>query len=318
MTSIVLLLIGALVVFGALVVGSQIVEALRPSPARPAVLSWAPDIPVRYLDVGGIRVRYVKAGAGRTLVLFHTLRTQLDIFYEIIPELAEQFTVIAYDYPGHGWSDIPRAAYAPEDFYSWTAAFLDALGIEDAVAVGISIGGTISLVLAARQNPRIVKVVAVNPYDYWPAGGLRTSSPTARLVFIASDVPVLGATFMRLRTRIIMDRIFAGGLAWSGAMPAELARELYEVGSRPGHYQAFQSLLAHEELWSAAHGEYPRIRIPVLLVYGDRDWAPDEARDATRSLIPGVISQTVPNGSHFLSLDRSSELVKLIVDFARD
>ena len=54
-----------------------------------------------------------------------TLRTQLDIFQKMIPELAGHFTVYACDYPGHGWSDIPRADYAPEDFYRWTSAFLD-------------------------------------------------------------------------------------------------------------------------------------------------------------------------------------------------
>jgi len=49
-------------------------------------------------------VRYLKTGRGPNLVLFHTLRTQLDIYKKIIPKLAEQFTVDACDYPGHGWS----------------------------------------------------------------------------------------------------------------------------------------------------------------------------------------------------------------------
>ncbi len=65
-------------------------------------------------------MRYLKAGRGPNLVLLHTLRTQFDIFQKIIPELAEQFTVYAFDYPGHGWPDIPQAEYAPKDFYRWT------------------------------------------------------------------------------------------------------------------------------------------------------------------------------------------------------
>jgi pimeloyl-ACP methyl ester carboxylesterase len=47
-------------------------------------------------------------------------------------ELAKHFTVHAFDYPGHGWSDIPNAAYAPEDFYQWTAAYLDKVDIRQA------------------------------------------------------------------------------------------------------------------------------------------------------------------------------------------
>src|SRR5262249_49090352 len=155
----------------------------------------------------------IKTGVGPNLLLLHTLRTQLDIFEKIIPGLEQHFTVHAFDYPGHGWSDIPNAAYAPKDFYQWTAAYLDKLDIRRAAIVGISIGGTLSLMLAARQNPRVARVIAVNPYDYWPAGGIRKSSLAARLVFTPSDVPVLGATIMRLRNRYVSDRIFEGGLA---------------------------------------------------------------------------------------------------------
>jgi pimeloyl-ACP methyl ester carboxylesterase len=82
-------------------------------------------------------------------VLASPSTTQLDIFGELIPRLAERFTVYACDYPGHGRSDIPHANYAPEDFYQWTEAFLETVDIDEARVVGLSIGGTIALVLAA-------------------------------------------------------------------------------------------------------------------------------------------------------------------------
>jgi pimeloyl-ACP methyl ester carboxylesterase len=282
------ILIAVLTFLVGLVVLSYIVEALRSAPKRPETLVWAPTIPIEYVDLGGIRVRCIKTGVGPNLVLLHTLRTQLDMFQKIIPELAKHFTVHTFDFPGHGWSDIPNAAYAPEDFYQWTAAYLDKVDIRQAAIVGISIGGTISLVLAARQNPRVTGVIAVNPYDYWPAGGIRKSSLAARLVLTPSGVPVLGATIMRLRNRYISDRIFEGGLASPEALPKELAEEFYEVGARRGHYQGFLNLLAHERLWPRARDEYASIKVPVLLVYGEQDWAPPVDRERTRSLIPNV------------------------------
>src|SRR5262249_18716945 len=111
-------------------------------------------------------------------------------------------------------------------------------------------------------------------------------------------------------------RIMEGGVASPDALPGELARELYEVGNRPGHYQGFLSLLAHERLWPQARTEYPNIKVPVRLVYGAQDWAPIEERERTRALIPGAIIQTIANAGHFLSLDRPDELTKLIVEFA--
>jgi len=300
-----------------LVASSYIVEAMRSAPKQPQRLSWAPEVPIHYADIGGVKVRYIKTGAGPNLVLLHTLRTHLDIFQGVIPQLARRFTVYAYDYPGHGWSDIPQADYAPEDFYKWTAAFLETLDIKQATVVGVSIGATIALVLAARDNPRIIKVIAVNPYDYGPAaGGVRKSSLTARLVLSFAEVPILGATFMRLRNRLVSDRIIQGGLTSSKALPDAFAKEFYEIGNRTGHYRSFLNLLAHERLWPLARKEYPRIRVPVLLVYGDEDWAPQLERDRTGSLIPNVALETV-SGNHFLPLDRADVLERLILGFAK-
>jgi len=294
---------------------SYVVEALRRRPKAPVEAPWAPDGSIGFANIGGIQVRYLKTGRGPNLVLFHTLRTQLDIFQKIIPTLAEQFTVYACDYPGHGWSDIPRARYAPEDFYQWTEAFLETLDIDDACVVGLSIGGTIALVLAARQNPRVTRVIAINPYDYPPAGGIRNSSLMARLILGPAGVPILGASLMRLRNRFVSDAIMTGGVASVDALSPELRAELYDVGERRGHYQGFLSLLAHERQWSEARTLYPQIRVPTLLIYGEQDWAPIAQRERTGELIPGVLARTVRDGSHFLSMDRPAELINLIVGF---
>ena len=58
---------------------SFIVEALRRAPEATKRLSWAPDIAINYLTANGNRLRYVRTGRGPTVVLLHTLRTQLDL-----------------------------------------------------------------------------------------------------------------------------------------------------------------------------------------------------------------------------------------------
>ena len=306
----------ALAFVAAPVLVSYVVEALRRRPTSPSPTSWGLGISIAYADLGGTRVRYLKAGRGPNLVLFHTLRTQLEIFQRIIPKLVEQFTVYAVDYPGHGWSDIPKAEYAPEDFYQWTEKFLETVDIDDATVAGVSIGGTIALVLAARHNPRVSRVIAINPYDYPPDGGIRSSSLIARLVLAPAGVPILGATLMRMRNKVVSDAIMAGGVASAEALTPELRAELYEVGERRGHYQAFLSLLSHERRWADARNLYPKIKVPALLIHGEQDWAPAAQRERTAGLIPKVMMKTIGSGGHFLSLDRPTELSELIVGFA--
>jgi len=295
---------------------SYIIEGLRRRPTSPSTGSWSPGVSIAYADIGGTRVRYLKTGSGPNLVLFHTIRTQIEIFQRVIPRLAKQFTVYAVDYPGHGWSDIPKADYSPDDFYQWTEKYLETVDINDATVAGVSIGGTIALVLAARQNPRVARVIAINPYDYPPDGGVRSSSLVARLVLGPAGIPILGPTFMRLRNKLVSTKIMAGGVASVDAISPELGAALYESGERLGHYQAFLKLLSHEHEWSKARSLYPKIRVPTLLIYGDQDWAPAAQREKTAALIPGVVAVTVGNGGHLLSLDRPSELRDYIVGFA--
>jgi pimeloyl-ACP methyl ester carboxylesterase len=265
--------------------------------------------------VHGTSLRYVTAGDGPPLVLLHTLRTQLDMFQKVIPVLAQRFRVYALDYPGHGYSQIPAAEYTPELFVAAAGGFLDALDISDAVVVGESIGGAVGLLLAARQHPRVRGVIAVNPYDYGAGSGLRRSSLIANVLFGLNNVPVLGGTFMRLRSLPVEQVVFEGGVVRRESFPPGLIREMYRVGNRRGYYTGFMSLVRHWPEWEAARREYGRIDRPVLLLYGDHDWSREPEREANRQAIPSARLQTVANAGHFLSLDAPDELVGAVNGF---
>jgi len=298
-----------------LVLVSYLIERLRPSPTPPERLSWAPDIPIQYVEVNGTRLRYISTGNGPALVLLHTLRTQLDMFQRVVPALSQKFRVYALDYPGHGYSDIPQADYSAEFFVTAVAGFLDRLDISDAVVVGESIGGTIALLLAARHNPRVKAVIAVNPYDYDRGRGLERSSLLGLPIFRLNDVPVLGGTFQRLRNYPLVRQVFQGGVVRAGGMPSTLAREMYRVGNRPGHNRAFMSLVHRWPSWESARQEYPSIDRPTLIIYGERDWSRPAEREADRRALPGAAVRVVSNAGHFLALDAPEELLKEVFEF---
>ncbi|HUW74739.1 MAG TPA: alpha/beta hydrolase [Methyloceanibacter sp.] len=310
----------ALLVFAAIGVGvwlvSFVVEALRPKPKAPAKLRWAPTVPIETVEISGNKLRYIKTGKGPALVLLHTLRTQLDLFEKIVPELSKRFTVYALDYPGHGYSDIPEGSYDAAFFAAAVEGFLDKLDLRDVTLAGVSIGGSLTLIFAARHNPRVARVIAINPYDYAKGRGMARSSLAGRLFTYASLVPFIGETVHRLRNFLIMRAVMRGGVADADSIPPALMKEMYAVGSRPGHYRAFIALLRNAASWEMAAKDYRRIEIPVLLVWGDQDWARPEEREHDRKLIPGVEMTTLDRGGHFLPLDRPKELVELIVKFA--
>ena len=307
---------GALVSLIVLVVISYIVEALRPAPKPPQKLAWAPAIPIQYANIGGIKIRYIKTGMGPNLVLLHTLRTQLDLFEKVVSDLAKFFTVYALDYPGHGYSDIPKAQYDADLFVHSVEGFLNGLELRDVTLGGVSIGGGISLIIAGRRNARVARVVAINPYDYGKGRGMTRSSLLGWMITATSETPMIGGTVMRLRNFIIMKAVLEGGVADPQSIRPALLKEMYAVGNRSGHYRAFISLLRNAASWEAATKVYRNINVPVCLIWGSKDWSRPSEREHDRSLIPGAQMTTVEDGGHFLPLDCPQELSELIIRFA--
>jgi pimeloyl-ACP methyl ester carboxylesterase len=240
-------LLWATIVVAGLVIGvwlvSFVVEALRPKPKPPAKLRWAPNIPIESVEVGGNKLRYIKSGTGPALVLLHTLRTQLDLFEKLVPELSKHFTVYALDYPGHGYSDIPEARYDAAFFADAVEGLLDRLDLRDVTLAGVSIGGSIALILAARHNPRVARVIAINPYDYAKGRGMGRSSLAGWLVTYASVLPVVGETIHRLRN----EGDVCGGQS-PGALPRlhQPAAKRGELGGRDQGLRPYRDTgLAH-------------------------------------------------------------------------
>jgi len=167
-------------------------------------------------------------------------------------------------------SDIPSAQYDAAFFAGVVEGFLDRLDLRDATLAGVSIGGTISLILAGRNHRRVERVVAINPYDYARGLGMARSSFLARLFVALAGLPILGETVMRMRHFFVMKSILDGGVADPDHIPPELLMEMYLAGNRRGHYRAFLSLLRNADSWESARKDYSHIKIPVLLLWGVR------------------------------------------------
>jgi pimeloyl-ACP methyl ester carboxylesterase len=122
------------------------------------------------------RVFYEEAGQGIPLVCLHTAGTDSREWRHQLcdPEINQNFRVIAFDMPRHGKS-IPPAGFEKEDyrltakFYSeFIMAFCDALGLENPVIMGSSMGGNICLHLALNFEEKLRTLIAVEACDYSP------------------------------------------------------------------------------------------------------------------------------------------------------
>jgi pimeloyl-ACP methyl ester carboxylesterase len=258
-------------------------------------------------------LRYYRAGKGEPVVLLHPLRTQLEYFQPLIALLdPDRFEVYAIDLPGHGESGAPRVDYTANFFTDAVGQVLDRIDCIGATVVGDSIGGAIGLTLAARRNPRVSRVIAVNPYDYGRRGGIRRSSLLANVLFTLILFPVIGPVIARSGTKGILRRILEGGLHDPGRLPPDLLLAIARCGTRPGHGRAFRSLMLQWKTWVDGRAAYPLIDVPVTLVYGDYDWSRPPEREANAAAIPGVSTVTLAQSGHFASLEVPHEIARLI------
>lgn len=274
------------------------------------ITDWKADL--RYATISGGQMRYLRTGNGRPIVFLHTLRTQLDYFLPLVHELGQGFDMLIPDLPGHGHSSAPAVEYTAAYFTNAVEQFLDACDLKDAVLVGESIGACIALGLAARQNPRITGVVALNPYDYGRRGGIRRSSMLANVIFTAMLWPVIGTIVAHTGATGILRRVLQGGLHDPRTLPPDFVAELQRCGALPGHARALRSLSLQWKSWIDARAAYPGIRLPVTLVYGEYDWSRQEEREANAHTIPAARSLVLTDASHFSSLEQPQQVARII------
>src|SRR5689334_16284375 len=158
----------------------------------------------------GSRLRYYTVGTGPALVLIHTVRTQLDYFQRVIPQLWDSYTVYALDLPGMGWSDIvPGAQYEEPELRSAVVEFVTGLDLHAITLVGESLGGALALGASIDLKDRASKVMAFNPYDY--PGGLERGNLFARFIISSIRTPGLGRVFGPMETGLTLRGVMRGG-----------------------------------------------------------------------------------------------------------
>jgi pimeloyl-ACP methyl ester carboxylesterase len=265
----------------------------------------------------GHRVFYRSAGSGPVLVLVHGITSTSATWANVLPYLAEEFTVIAPDLLGHGESAKPRGDYSLGAYASGIRDLLIALGHERATFVGHSLGGGVAMQLAYQFPEHCDRLVLVD------SGGLGRE---IGLLLRAATLP---------GSELVLPLLVNDQLVGAGQM---IGRLLGRVGLRV-HTDLGEVLRGHASLsdgdarsaflhtlrtvvdpWGqrvdASDRLYLAQAIPFLLVWGERDpiIPVEHAREAHR-LVPGSRLEIFPDAGHFPHLDDPLRFVRLLTDF---
>ena len=118
----------------------------------------------RTVTIEGVKLHYLTAGHGPTLILLHGYTQTSRMWRPIIPLLAEKFTVIAPDLPGIGDSAIPKDGLDMKSAAIRIHALAKSLGIEKARVVGHDIGLMVAYAYAAQFPTETEKLVLMDAF----------------------------------------------------------------------------------------------------------------------------------------------------------
>ena len=245
------------------------------------------------IDVGGIRIAYRRAGMGPPLVLLHGGPSDSREWHYQLEGLSDEFAVVAWDVPGCGQSaDPPEHFLHTRDYADCLVAFIEALGLRQPHVLGLSFGSGLALELY-RWYPTIPRsLVLASAYAGW-----------------AGSLPAEVAEQRKQRMLQLFDgppdqfaREFIPTLLRDSA-PAELVDEVTTILSEihpAGQRALFRAGFAEHDLRDVL----PRIEVPTLLLYGDRDVrSPLKVAEEMHAQIPGSRLVVMPGVGHACDLE---------------
>ncbi|MCS0600067.1 4-carboxymuconolactone decarboxylase [Streptomyces sp. LP11] len=231
------------------------------------------------------------------LILGPSLGTTWHMWDRQVPELAEQWRVFRFDWPGHGGAPAHPAGSVAE-VTARLLATLDALGVQRFGYAGCALGGAVGIELALRHPARLASLalVAASP-RFGTADEFRQRGVIVRsngLEPIARSAP---------------ERWFTGGFAASQPAITEWAVQMVRT-TDPGCYIASCEALAAFDV----RPELGRVGVPTLVLVGSDDQitGPAEARTLVAG-IPDARLAVVPGASHLVPVEQPAAVTDLLV-----
>jgi pimeloyl-ACP methyl ester carboxylesterase len=265
--------------------------------------------------VDGLKLHYLTAGHGPTVILLHGYTQTSRMWRPIIPLLAGKFTVIAPDLPGVGDSDIPKDGLDMKNAAIRIHALAKSLHVEKARVVGHDIGLMVAYAYAAMYPSEVEKLVVMDaflpgiegwePYfnspDFWH---FRFHGPTPEALVAGREK--------------IYFAYFWNDLAADKTRSVSLAdRQAYVAAySRPGRMRAGWAYFA---AWPQTANDFAelaktKLTMPVLSIAGEK--ASAATLNAQMMLVATDVTVVVlKDTGHWVMEERPKETTEALMNF---
>ena len=260
---------------------------------------------MQVVRAGGLDIAYVREGDGPPLVLVHGAGDDSRIWRPQLADLADEFTVVAWDEPGAGRSSNVPAGFDLAGYANSLGALMDALELGPSHVAGLSWGGTVALELYRHRPELVGTLILADTYAGWK-GSLPESEVESRVAAVRA---MLAGPPGRL------DPILAGSFA--GEPPPRYVPLLREIaaGMRPESLMTQLDVMAQTD----QRDLLPRISVPTLLIWGELDArSPLAVACQFEMAIEGAQVVILPGAGHLSNLEQPERFTDAVRVFCHE
>jgi 3-oxoadipate enol-lactonase len=259
-------------------------------------------VPARRIEIGGLAMNCVTAGAGRPIVFIHGLGWDHTLWGRQIERLRGRYRVIAADTRGHGETDKPEGPYTIEQFVADWASLLDKLAVSSALIVGFSLGGMIAQRLALLRPDLVGSLVLVSTTCRVPAVGREQMN---------ERLAAMKASGARAAAEVAAKSVFSA--AWRSEHPGQLDDF---IAWRAGQDQAALREVMRAVANFDTAAELCNIKVQTLVVtaLGDK-LMPPQAQASLAQLVAGAQQVHIHDAGHMVSIEKAHQFDAALDDF---
>lgn len=285
------------------------------SDRRTGLKDWPNRESSRFVRAAGFHWHVQIMGEGPVLLLLHGTAAATHSWRGLLPLLARNFTVVAPDLPGHGFTETPATSRMTMPAMATALrALLKTLDIQPALVAGHSAGAAIALRMVLDGLIAPAGVVSLNG-ALEPLSGVagQIFSPLAKLLV---GLPLLPNLFAwRAQKKSVVAKLLKDTGSSIDAEGVALYARLIQDAR---HTAAALAMMAQWDL-NPLVADLPDLRCPLLLIVGAKDRAvpPAVSRRVARQ-VAGARLVSMPNLGHLSHEEDPAGTAALIDGFARD
>ena len=273
------------------------------------------SIESKFATAEGMKIHYLTAGHGPTVILLHGYTQTSRMWRPLIPKLTDKFTVIAPDLPGIGESEIPKDGLDMKTAAIRIHALAKSLGVSRSRVVGHDIGLMVAYAYAAQFPAEVEKLVVMDAFlPGVPGWELAYDSPAFWHFRFHGPTP---EALVERREKIYFAYFWNDLAADKDHSLPESDRASYVADySRPGRMRAGWAYFAS---WPDTAKDFAQLArsqltMPVLAIAGEKASAAILGAQMKR-VATDVNVIVLKNTGHWLMEERPKETMDALVAF---